>query len=70
MHKKQWQPEALVPISSKYLMELTIGKECKVGEFYEARKLTRDDHKYIFVERNHFDEKERIDDVILLDKVT
>ena len=59
-----------MPISSKYLMEFSIRKECKVGEFYEAQKLTREEHKYIFVERNHFDENECIDDVILLDKVT
>ena len=69
MHKKQWQAEALVPISSKWLKEMTIEKKCEVGEFYHKEKLIRKEHKYIFVERTYFPQDEHIDDVILMEKV-
>ena len=71
MHTKQWQPvsEALVPICSTCLMELTIEKNCQVGEFYHRQNLSRKEHKYMFVECTHFPQDEYIGDVILMDKV-
>jgi hypothetical protein len=69
VHKKQWKPEALVPICSTHLMELTIEKNCQVGEFCRRQNLSRDEHKYMFVERTQFPQDERRNDVILMDKV-
>ena len=69
MHRKLWQAEALVPISSTCLMELKIEKNRLVGEFCHSKNLSINEHKYMFVERTHFPQDERIDDVILMDKV-
>lgn len=69
MYKKQWQAKELVPICSKHLMQLTIEKGCEVGEFCKKLNLSREEHKYMFVERTHFDQHEHICDVILMDKV-
>ena len=50
-------------------MELKIEKNRLVGEFCHSKNLSINEHKYMFVERTHFPQDERIDDVILMDKV-
>ena len=50
-------------------MELKIESGCNVGEFHKRHNLSREDHKYVFVEHTHFDQDEHIVDVILMEKV-